>query len=102
MNPHTRSGSIEGKANVIVRTGLAKVGELSVFRGVLVDSNSVAEVEMRDGVREPAFAEGLPVANVNVAGSENVPHGHLIGTSIRGGDDSDEVVIGDAEQALGL
>ena len=57
---------------------------------------------MRDGISEPALAKGFPVANVNVACAKDVPHGHLVGARVGGGDDADQVVLGNPQQAFGL
>jgi len=69
---------------------------------VLVDSDGIPKFQVADGIGEPSLAERFPMTNIDVAGTEDVPHGHLVGAGVGGGDNADEVVIRDAEDALGL
>mmetsp|Transcript_10117 Transcript_10117/g.18163 ORF Transcript_10117/g.18163 Transcript_10117/m.18163 type:complete len:218 (-) Transcript_10117:115-768(-) len=100
LHAHAASSSVESEANIPVFVRLGQIGKLSVSCSVLSHLDRVAELEVADGIGEPAFAEALPVADVDVLGSKHVPHGHFIRASVGGGDDSDEVIIGDAEHAL--
>ena len=95
-------GTVEGEADVIFGVGLAKVGKFTVVGSVLVDGDGIPKLQVADGIGEPALAEGFPMTNIDVAGAEDVPHGHLVSTGVGGGDDADEVVIGNAKEALGL
>lgn len=38
----------------------------------------------------------LPMANIDVPLSQNIPHRHLVRSGVARGDDADEVIIGDA------
>jgi len=38
------------------------------------------------------------VTDIDVAGPEDVPHGHLVGSGVGGRHDTDEVFLGDVEE----
>mmetsp|Transcript_5525 Transcript_5525/g.10792 ORF Transcript_5525/g.10792 Transcript_5525/m.10792 type:complete len:218 (-) Transcript_5525:209-862(-) len=97
---HAAGSSVESEANIPVFVRLGQIGKFSVSRSVFRHLDRVAELEVANGIGEPALSEALPVADVDVLGSEHVPHGHFVGAGVGGGNDSDEVVIGDAEHAL--
>lgn len=101
-NTNSRGGSVEGEANVVVRVGLRHIGKGSVVGSVFVDLDRVSEVEVGNGITEPSLSEGFPVEDIDVLGSQHVPHGHFVGSGIGGGDNSDEVVLRDAQDALCL
>mmetsp|Transcript_5831 Transcript_5831/g.15814 ORF Transcript_5831/g.15814 Transcript_5831/m.15814 type:complete len:417 (-) Transcript_5831:227-1477(-) len=102
LDADTGGGSVEGEADVVIRIGLGEVWETAVVGGELGDLDGVLELEVGDGIREPSLAEGFPVADVDVALSEDVPHGHLVGSGVGGWHDTDVVVIWDLQDALGL
>ena len=90
---------------------------MTVVGGVLGDGDGVFEVEVANGVSEPALSETkvvvgwvldfvvfvfvlgtfynspLPVTNINVPLSQNIPHRHLIRPRITGGHDPNEVIL---------
>ena len=57
---------------------------------------------MGNGVGKPALAKGFPVTDIDIPSPEHVPHGHFVRSGIRGGDDSDEVIVRDTKNALGF
>mmetsp|Transcript_53466 Transcript_53466/g.159979 ORF Transcript_53466/g.159979 Transcript_53466/m.159979 type:complete len:422 (+) Transcript_53466:546-1811(+) len=99
---HARGRAIEGETNVVVAAGLGQIGKLAVVGRVLGDVDGVPQFQVGDGVGEPSLAEGFPVADVDVAGAEHVPHGHLVRARVGGGDDADEIIVGHSEDALRL
>ena len=100
---------------------------MTVVGSVLGDGDGVFEVEVADGVSEPALSETkvvvgcvldfvvfvfvfgdvlynspLPVTNINVPLSQNIPHRHLIRPRITGGHDPNEVIFRHAQQPFSL
>lgn len=48
------------------------------------------------------LAEGLPVADIDGSLSKHRPHGHLVSPRVRGRDDAEEIIAGEAQDALRL
>jgi len=55
LDANSGGGAVEGETDVVLGVDLGEVREGSVVGCVLVDIDSVAEVEVGDGVTEPAL-----------------------------------------------
>mmetsp|Transcript_786 Transcript_786/g.1272 ORF Transcript_786/g.1272 Transcript_786/m.1272 type:complete len:239 (+) Transcript_786:543-1259(+) len=97
---NSRSGSIESKANIILWVGFGKIGELTVVSSEFVYSNSVTKLEVRNSISEPSLSERFPMANINIASSKHIPHGHFVSSSIGSRYNSNKVVIRDLKHFL--
>ena len=69
---------------------------------MFLNIDGIAKLQMTDRVGKPTLAKTFPMTNVNIACAEHIPHGHFICTSIGGGDNPHEVIVGNAKHALGF
>jgi hypothetical protein len=64
--------------------------------------HGIPQLEMRYRIGKPSLSERFPMTNINIPRSQHIPHGHLIGTGIRCGNDTHEVILWNAEETFGF
>ena len=89
-NAHARGGAVPGEEHVVGPVDLVEVGQLAVIGA----EHGGFQLELLDGVGNPALTEAFPGQRGHAAGAEHGPHGHLEGAGVRTGDDTDAMRIG--------
>ena len=93
-------GAIPCEYNIVLRVRLRKVREDAVLIGR--DLKHLWQFELFDGISIPRLAKGLPVAHVDGALAEHIPHDHLHRTRVRGRHQTYAVVGRQPQQLMRL
>ena len=85
---HARSRAVPGKANIVVIVQARHVHYLAVVGGV----NGMFNFQLLNHISYPARAEGFPCNHLCRAFTQQRPHRHFKGTSVRGWNDTDFII----------
>ena len=89
--------TVPGEDDVIILRNGAEVGDLAIGR---IERREVLQLQLLNGVLDPDIAEAFPCRDGCGARPQHRPHRAFERAGVGGGQDADQIVVGNAEQLL--